>query len=112
MRSSRPRLLRSTVLASALAAFACMAGHPQGAEPRFYDDDPLWAEPETQDASGAKPLEIDLLYDLSVNLFGRPGDSGVGTRAQNVNTVDEVPDSSWYTNRAGRLPLTAADVTR
>ena len=31
-------------------------------------------------------------------------------RARNVNTIDEVPDSSWYTNRAGSRPLTAADV--
>ena len=24
-----------------------------------------------------------------------------GTRARNVNTIDEVPDSSWFTNRVG-----------
>ena len=26
-------------------------------------------------------------------------------RALNVNTVDEVPDSSWFTNRIGRQPM-------
>ena len=31
-------------------------------------------------------------------------------RAQNLNTVDEVPDSSWFTNRAGHRPLTPEDV--
>src|SRR3954468_12888083 len=100
-------------IALLLAASAgAVSERARAAEPRFYDDDPLWLEPETQDASGAAGVEIDLLYDLSYNLFGRPGDAGVGTRALNVNTVDEVPDSGWFTNRAGRLPLTAADVTR
>ena len=33
-------------------------------------------------------------------------------RAKNVNTVDEVPDSSWYTNRAGSRPLTPEDVAK
>ena len=32
-----------------------------GAGPRFYDDDPLTREPETQDASGVQPREIDLV---------------------------------------------------
>ena len=28
-------------------------------------------------------------------------------RALNVNTIDEVPDSSWFTNRIGRRPMSA-----
>ncbi len=31
-------------------------------------------------------------------------------RALNVNTVDEVPDSSWFTNRIGRRDMTVAEV--
>jgi hypothetical protein len=102
------------VLAALVPAVAActLSAVPRAAEPRFYDDDPLWVDPETQDASGAAPVEIDLLYDLSYNLFARPGDPGVGTRARNVNTVDEVPDSAWFTNRAGRQPLTVQDVMR
>jgi hypothetical protein len=34
-----------------------------------------------------------------------PGDESV-----NVNSMDEVPDSSWFTNRIGSRPMTAADV--
>jgi hypothetical protein len=30
----------------------------------------------------------------------------------NVNTVDEVPDSSWFTNRIGRREMAVADVVR
>ena len=33
-------------------------------------------------------------------------------RALNVNTVDEVPDSSWFTNRIGRRDMTVADVAQ
>jgi hypothetical protein len=31
-------------------------------------------------------------------------------RAKNVNTIDEVPDSSWFTNRLGRQALTPAQI--
>ena len=70
-----------------------------GAERRFYDDDPLTREPETQDASRAREWEIDLFIDLATNLFGHPGDQAPDVRARNVNTIDEVPDSGWFTNR-------------
>jgi hypothetical protein len=57
-----------------------------------------------------KPLDVDLLADLATNLVGPR--TVAADRAKNVNTVDEVPDSSWYTNRAGAQPLTPADVFR
>src|SRR4029079_8411649 len=77
---------------------------------RFYGDDPVWREADTQDASAMKPLEVDLLADLATNLLGsRTVTAG---RAKNLTTVDEVPDSSWYTNRAAARPLTPADVFR
>jgi hypothetical protein len=78
------------------------------ASPRFYGDDPVWREPDTQDASAMKPLDVDLLADLATNLVGSR--TVAADRAKNVNTIDEVPDSSWYTNRAGAQPLTPADV--
>jgi hypothetical protein len=66
---------------------------------KFYDDDPIAREPETQDASGVRDRDIDLIFDLSRNLFGRPGDPAENVRARNINTIDEVPDSNWFTNR-------------
>jgi hypothetical protein len=79
--------------------------------PMFYDDDPLMRVVDTQDASKAAPREISLVYDAVINLFGRPGLREVG-RAESINTIDEVPDSSWFTNRAGSHPLTTAEVLR
>lgn len=78
----------------------------------FYDDDPLVREPETQDASGVKEWDIDLFYDLAENLFGHPGDPGPAGRARNINTIDEVPDSSWFTNRIFARPLSTEDAVR
>jgi hypothetical protein len=75
-----------------------LAAQPARTAPKFYSDDPLAKVADTQDASKAQPREISLTYDATINLFGRPGRRDVG-RAENVNTIDEVPDSSWYTNR-------------
>ena len=83
-----------------------------GDERRFLDDDPLTREPETQDASGAQEWTIDLFIDLATNLFSRPGDPTPDVRARNVNTIDEVPDSNWFTNRILARALTPDDVAR
>jgi hypothetical protein len=99
-------------LAGLVAALVIATASTSGNGRKFYDDDPLLREPETQNASGVKPWDIDLVYDLAENLFGRPGDPGPVGRAQNVNTIDEVPDSSWFTNRILARPLSIAEVTR
>jgi hypothetical protein len=55
------------------------------------------------------PYEFDLDYDSLENMFAHPGDHA-DRPAQDVNTVGEVPDSSWFTNRAGRTPLSVQAV--
>lgn len=82
------------------------------AGPGFHRDDPLTREPETQDASRVQEWTIDLFVDLTTNLFGRPGDDTTGVRAMNVNTIDEVPDSNWFTNRILARTLSLEDITR
>ena len=79
--------------------------------PTFYDDDPLLRAADTQDASGVASREISLTFDAVINLFGRPGRPEVG-RAESVNTIDDVPDSSWFTNRAGTRPITVEEMMR
>jgi hypothetical protein len=98
--------------ACALLVAALTAADPSGATRRFLSDDPLAREPDSQDASGVEEWEIDLFIDLAINLFGRPGDSTPDVRAQNVNTIDEVPDSSWFTNRILARPVTAAEIAK
>ena len=79
--------------------------------PKFYDDDPLAREPETQDASNVEEWDNILSYDLILNLFTQPGDTR-RIRASNVNTVDEVPDSSWFTNRVLATELSSEELLR
>ena len=50
--------------------------------------------------------------DVLLNLFTRPGDPTPDVRARDVNTIDEVPDSSWFTNRIYARPVSIAELTR
>jgi hypothetical protein len=97
----RARLLL-TASAAALSLWVSAAANG----PKFYPDDPIWHDPETQDASHLEELPISEQYDFVENSF-----FGAGQRAEirafNVNTVDEVPDSSWFTNRVGRSAWTS-----
>src|SRR5919106_3986682 len=90
-------------LAVAFAAMARTAPDAQGGRstPKFHADDPLLVDDDTAfDASGAKEVELSEAYDFLENTFASRGDRSP-IRAVNVNTIDEVPDSSWFTNRIG-----------
>lgn len=82
------------------------------APPKFYDDDPARVERDHQNASGVQPWQIDLAVDLTYNLFAKLGDPRSNVRAQNVNTVDEVPDSNWFTNRIGARSMTPEEIAK
>src|SRR5678816_3384735 len=105
--------MRTATLISAVSIAALAAIRPVTAtSPRFYADDPILREPEPQDAGGAAPSNLDLMYELSYNLFALPRHKPSGVRAQNANTIDEVPDSSWFTNRIGTKALTVDEIVR
>jgi hypothetical protein len=95
-----------TVVAAAAAVFSL-----SGAGQKFYNDDPIWRDPETQNAAGIKPVDISQHYDFIENTFKNVGDRS-DKRAVNVNTVDQVPDSSWFTNRVGREGWTIEQYAR
>jgi hypothetical protein len=82
----------------------------RSAAPRFYPDDPLWTDDDRAiDASKTVAIDDTNGYDFVINTFTEPGERR-DVRALNVNTVDEVPDSSWFTNRIGRRDRSVADV--
>jgi hypothetical protein len=99
-----------TVLGGVLLTLAAVTALT-GAGQKFYRDDPIWRDPETQDASTVKPVDISQLYDFAENTFFDAGDE-TPTRALNINTVDELPDSSWFTNRIGRDEWTTERLVR
>ena len=105
---SRGRLAAAAV---AVAVIVATTGLARVATPRFYPDDPLWAEDDMAlDASGAAPIEDANSYDFVVNTFSTPGEKR-DVRALNVNTLDEVPDSSWFQNRS-RQSRSVAEIVR
>ena len=103
--------LTSALGASLLVALSSVAPVAQS-RPKFFADDPIAREPDSQDASKTAEWDIGLIADLTLNVFGKPGDLTPNVRAQNVNTIDEVPDSSWFTNRIYAKPLSVDDLTR
>src|SRR5687768_3213026 len=102
-------LLLALVAAAALDPFLAVVSTRA---PRFYDDDPIARDPESQDASKAQPYSIQQMYEQLFGLFVTSGEKPSGTRARNINTIDEVPDSSWLTNRIGTTTITAAQLAR
>jgi len=52
------------------------------------------------------------MYEMVYNLFANARYKPSGVRAQNINTIDEVPDSSWFTNRIGTKMLTIDELVR
>ena len=99
-------------LPAALLLLAIVVSAPALANgPRFYPDDPLPVDPETEDAAAVKPWDINEQYDFIENTFFDKGDES-DIRAMNVNTIDEVPDSSWFENRVGREPLSIEEFVR
>jgi RimJ/RimL family protein N-acetyltransferase len=112
MRNASTRARRVTRGLGVLATIAALTIAARGAQaPKFYDDDPLWHEP-VRSIPDVTRYEPNLLYDSVENMFTKPGDPDFDKRAGNVNTVDEVMDGPWFTNRAGTRPLTVEEVAR
>jgi hypothetical protein len=101
---------RLAFLTAALTAASLVTA--AGAGRRFYDDGPIAREPDSQGASRAEPVDIGLLFDLTYDLFVTGKREPSNSRARNINTIDEVPDSSWFTNRVGARSVTAAELAR
>ena len=76
---------------------------------RFHANDPLLVDDDRLIDVADEPAEIELsdLYDRFTHIFHVFGDPPFPAfvEAQNVNTLDEVPDSSWFTNRHGTRRL-------
>src|SRR6185503_6539298 len=103
---------RSCRLALLIAALGLTARAVSSQSPHFFPDDPISREPESQDASNAQPYFMGSMYEMTNNLFVTAGYRPSGTRAQNINTIDEVPDSNWFTNRIGATMVSADEIAR
>jgi hypothetical protein len=82
------------------------------ATPRFYPDDPVWQDDDRAfDAGAASEAPLSEGFDFFEHSFGSPGDRR-DVRALNVNTLEEVPDSSWFSNRIGHRTMSLEEIER
>jgi len=109
---------------AALAGLGLVACAP--VERRFPLREPIWRdtdlqpvfarchrEAEPKDPShvscAPEPYDAPTYWDGADNMFFRPLSEMVGITTSgesvNVNSLDEVPDSSWFTNRLGVRPV-------
>ena len=95
---------RSVVSAVLGLAIVAAPGFGQSGGKKFYPDDPLLREPAPRPVKQLAKRDVDDLYDFLENSFVTPRREGKISRqgahpALDVNTVGDVPDSAWYTNR-------------
>jgi hypothetical protein len=111
-RPATKSLLMSRVAFAALTAVvtACAAGVGQ-----FPHRAPLWKDPDDAPFT-RQPVAYRSSYawDVFDNLLFRPLARFFAVdpagEAVNVNSLDEVPDSSWFTNRIGRAPISREEL--
>jgi hypothetical protein len=82
---------------------------------KFYDDDPIPAMPPPLNVADVRVRRISDYYDFFANTFGKLGEQNTRKHfipARAVNTLGEVPDSSWYTNRHYFHPMSIEELVR
>ena len=79
---------------------------------KFRSDDPIWKDDDALNIPTPKRRSLADYYDFLENTFFEPGEKVQQQRALNINTLGEVPDSSWFTNRHGKRPMALEELTR
>lgn len=77
---------------------------------KFYHDDPVRIDNDRRPTPAPVPIKASYVYDLIKNT--RHKDKTPLTTAANINTLGEVPDSSWFTNRIGMRDLSKDELKR
>ena len=124
MRSSRSSLVQTVLLAPGiglllLGALFCVLVLGAGcagqrpfstAEPVWRDDDRHPFKPKPDDSY------VPLYWDGADHIVFRPLSHAfllqTAHESRNVNSMDELPDSSWFTNRIGRRPMSREEIVR
>jgi len=88
-----------------------VSGFSQGS--KFRSDDPLGVDPDQLPISQPQAVELSQTLDILANTFSlRPHKDAPIPEAENTNTLGEVPDSSWFTNRMSRQVMTIEELVR
>jgi hypothetical protein len=100
---------RRTLGAALALLCTCAAPRP------FPVAQPMWVDDDRQPFVANPPVAFSPFgWDAADNLVFRPVTSTFAVQprreAVNVNSVDEVPDSSWFSNRLGRTPMSPLEI--
>lgn len=82
---------------------------------KFYLDDPMEKEPPPMQVGKVKSRDLSDYYDLLGNTFFVRGERNTRARfvrSKSANTLGEVPDSPWHTNRIARRSMTTEELVR
>jgi hypothetical protein len=95
-------------------AVGALAASTLPANRKFYADDPIWTMPRPVAVENASRRVLNEYYDFFDNTLFSPGEraprTGISLPSRAINTVDEVPDSAWYTNRHASRAMAAAEL--
>ena len=83
---------------------------------RFYPDDPIAREPKPLPVAKALNRKINDYYDFFQNTFFEPDKDEIKHHdpapSVGVNTLGEVPDTAWFTNRIGACEMSIDELVR
>ena len=78
----------------------------------FRADDPVWVDNDTAvDVKGIAKHKLNDQYDFLIHSSGSR-ETEQQQPAMNINTLGEVPDSSWFQNRHGKTRMSVEDLVR
>ena len=93
-----------------VAVFVTVASAQPGSAQKFFPDDPIQVMPPPIPVPKARGRDLNLLHDYLYNSL-KP-ETRPPTPAGAVNTLGEVPDSAWFTNRHGRHRMSREELQR
>ena len=104
--------IRRFVLALSLTTACWATEHTPACH---YPDDPLWRVPVPIDVGHVQPVLVNQAVDTLLHtLVERRGERTFATPLNGgaINTLGEVPNSSWYQNRHGHVRMTPDELRR
>jgi len=100
----RTKVAYCLYLVAFVGTVVCVSGQ------KYLSDDPIQKDHDDLPIERPAQVELSPTFDMAENSFGN--EAGPLVRAENINTLGEVPDSSWFTNRIGVREMTFEELAR
>ena len=104
----------TAVISAGLLSLSSLGAANLTTKKKFYSDDPVWSTPQPAPVVHAASRKLSEYYDFLSNTLFPAGErvphTGIALPSQGINTVDEAPDSAWYTNRHVSRTMSLAEL--